>query len=86
MALTEAQVVIFTVPTTCSKLSIEMVDFIIIIFTVRLLVVGPVLKWLALCISPCSLSWPHLWIFLAQISYVGLLGLSNVHLRILFLI
>ena len=50
MALTEAQVVIlyfFTVPTTCSRPSIEMVGFIYLLLC-RLLVVGPVLKWLAL--------------------------------------
>ena len=41
---------------------------------------------LFLFISPCSLSWPHRYIFLAKISYVALLGLSNVHLRIRFLI
>ena len=39
-----------------------------------------------LCISPCSLSWPLLLIFFAQISYVGSLGLSNVHFRIQLLI
>ena len=53
MALTEAQVVIlyFTVPTTCSMPSIEMVRFMylcIYLLLCRLLVVGPVLKWLAL--------------------------------------
>ena len=36
--------------------------------------------------SPYSLAWPHLRIFLAQISYVGLLGLFNVHFSIQFLI
>ena len=38
---------------TCSRPSIEMVGFII--FTVRLLVVGPVLKWLALLFLLCRL-------------------------------
>ena len=56
----------------------------------RLLVVGPVLKWLALCIylfiSPCSLSWPHRYIFLAQILHVAPLAPSNDHFRIRFLI
>ena len=52
----------------------------------RLLVVGPVLKWLALFISPCSLSWPHLHIFLAQIWQVALQGPSNDHLHIRFFI
>ena len=53
MALTESQVVILfmyvfiTVPTTCSRPSIEMVGFIYLLLC-RLLVVGPVLKWLAL--------------------------------------
>ena len=36
-----------TVPTTCSRPSIEMVAFIYLLLY-RLLVVGPVLKWLAL--------------------------------------
>ena len=70
MALTEAQVVIlyfFNVPTTCSRPSIEMVGFIIII----------------IMFSPCSLSWPHCYIFLAQIWHVAP---SNDHLRIRFLI
>ena len=48
MELTEAQVVI-TVPTTCSRPIIEMVGFIYLLLC-RLLVVGPVLKWLALFI------------------------------------
>ena len=56
----------------------------------RLLVVGPVLKWLALFmylfISPCSLSWPHRCIFLAQILHVAPLAPFNDHLRIRFLI
>ena len=52
----------------------------------RLLVVGPVLKWLALFISPCSLSWPHRYIFLAQIWHVAPLAPSNDHFRIRFLI
>ena len=56
---------VITVPTTCSRPSIEMVGFIF---------------------SPCSLAWPHLWIFFSQIWYVGLLVLSNVHLGIRFLI
>ena len=96
----------FTVPTTSSRPSIEMV---LLFITVRLLVVDPVLKWLPLlllcrllvlgpilkwylylcmyvCIYPCSLSWTHRFIFYAQISYVGLLKLSNVHLGIRFLI
>ena len=38
-----------TVPTTCSRPSIEMVGFMYLLLC-RLLVVGPVLKWLALCI------------------------------------
>ena len=38
---------IFTVPTTCSRPSIEMVGFMYLLLC-RLLVVGPVLKWLAL--------------------------------------
>ena len=44
---------LFTVPTTCSRPSIEMVGFIylfIYLLLCRLLVVGPVLKWLALFI------------------------------------
>ena len=55
--------VIFTVPTTCSRPSIEMV---------------------ALFTSPCSLSWPHLYIFLAQIWHVALQGPSHDHLHIRF--
>ena len=39
--------IFFTVPTTCSRPSIEMVGFIYLLLC-RLLVVGPVLKWLAL--------------------------------------
>ena len=62
----------FTVPTTYSRPSIEMVDFIYL--------------FMYLFISPCSLSWPHRLTFLAQISYVGLLGMSNVHFRIRFFI
>ena len=38
-----------TVPTTCSRPSIEMVGFMYLLLC-RLLVVGPVLKWLALFI------------------------------------
>ena len=37
-------------------------------------------------ISPCSLSWPHLHIFLAQIWHVALQGPSNDHLHIRFFI
>ena len=55
------------------------------VITVRLPVVGPILKWLPLaliqhqivvdemvafihvCISPCTLSWPHRLILFAQI-------------------
>ena len=39
-----------------------------------------------LFISPCSLSWPHCYIFLAQILYVAPLAPSNDHFRIRFLI
>ena len=39
-----------------------------------------------LFISPCSLSWPHRYIFLAQIWHVAPLAPSNDHLRIRFLI
>ena len=60
-----------TVPTTCSRPSIEMVGFIIIII---------------IMFSPCSLSWPHCYIFLAQIWHVAPLAPSNDHLRIRFLI
>ena len=42
-----------TVPTTCSRPSIEMVGFIYLLLC-RLLVVGPVLKWLALFIYYCA--------------------------------
>ena len=45
-----------TVPTTCSRPSIEMVGFMyvcIYLLLCRLLVVGPVLKWLALFIYVC---------------------------------
>ena len=59
--------IFFTVPTTCSRPSIEMVGFIIMF-------------------SPCSLSWPHCYIFLAQIWHVAPLAPSNDHLRIRFLI
>ena len=61
-----------TVPTTYSRPSIEMVGFMNVFIYV--------------CISPCSLSWPHRLIFLAQISYVDPLAPSNDHLRIRFLI
>ena len=52
----------FTVRTTYSRPSIEMVGFMYLLLC-RVLVVGPVLKWLAyvsmyVCISPCSLPWP----------------------------
>ena len=63
--------IFFTVPTTCSRPSIEMVGFIIIII---------------IMFSPCSLSWPHCYIFLAQIWHVAPLAPSNDHLRIRFLI
>ena len=36
--------------------------------------------------SPCSLSWPHCYIFLAQIWHVAPLAPSNDHFRIRFLI
>ena len=39
-----------------------------------------------LCISPCSLSWPHSYIFLAQIWHLSPLAPFNDHLRIRFLI
>ena len=52
----------------------------------RLLVVGPVLKWLALCIYLFIYSWPHRYIFLAQIWHVAPLAPFNDHLRIRFLI
>ena len=44
-----SRIFVFTVPTTCSRPSIEMVGFMYLLLC-RLLVVGPVLKWLALCI------------------------------------
>ena len=56
---------LFTVPTTCSRSSIEMVGCIYF--------------------SVDGVLAPPFDIF-AQISYVGLLGLSNVHLRIGLLI
>ena len=49
-----------TVPTTCSRPSIEMVGFIYLLLC-RLLVVGPVLKWLALFITvPTTCSRPSI--------------------------
>ena len=58
----------------------------------RLLVVGPVLKWLPLFIFYVLMYFAvdsvlaTLFDIFAQISFVGLLGLSNVHFRIRFLI
>ena len=63
---------IFTVPTTCSRPSIEMVGFMYV--------------FIYLFISPCSLSWPHCYIFLAQICHVAPLVPSNDHPLIRFLI
>ena len=68
--------IFFTVPTTCSRPSIEMVGFIIIIIIIIIIIM----------FSPCSLSWPHCYIFLAQIWHVAPLAPSNDHLRIRFLI
>ena len=52
--------IFFTVPTTCSRPSIEMVGFIYLLLC-RLLVVGPVLKWLALFITvPTTCSRPSI--------------------------
>ena len=49
--------IFFTVPTTCSRPSIEMVGFIIIIIIIMF--------------SPCSLSWPHCYILLCRLLVVG---------------
>ena len=52
--------IFFTLPTTCSRPSIEMVGFMYLLLC-RLLVVGPVLKWLALFITvPTTCSRPSI--------------------------
>ena len=50
---------LFTVPTTCSRPSIEMVDFMYVCITVPTTCSRPSIEMVAfmyVCISPCSLS------------------------------
>ena len=55
---------IITVPTTCSRPSIEMVGFMYVLLC-QLLVVGPVLKWLALLLCQLLVVGPVLkWLAL----------------------
>ena len=78
--------IFITVPTTCSRPSIEMVGFI----TVPTTCSRPSIEMLGsmyLCIYfSVDGFWPHRLIFFAQISYVDLLGLSNVHFGIRYFI
>ena len=80
---------IFTVPTTCSRPSIEMVGFMYLFITVPTTCSRP-------SIEMVGFIYLFIYLFLRRrcpghtfgyiFFYVGLLGLSNVHLRIRFLI